>query len=266
MVSRTFQNLTFVVAAFLSAACTAEAASVPAKKPPAEVAIVSMPPTRLAQPAEVKVTAMPVVQPPQVTVNVPKDESAAGLAKATWGLLIANVVLALATFCGSWWQSRDTKRRDRDAMMREVSRAAHKVMVTVTRLRELAKAVPTTRTQLHILCEQGGLPPGVKEQTEKDLLGRLDSLNGWNDEASFVVTDQPDAMAPILRLSDKALATRLWRLDTLQVRLDGMREDITKELERYETESATRRQQQTALQAASLNAHLSKPLKSKLGE
>ena len=75
----------------------------------------------------------------------------------------------------------------------------------------------------------------MKEQTEKDLLGRLDSLNGWNDEASFVVTDQPDAMAPILRLSDKALATRLWRLDTLQVRLDGMREDITKELEKLKS-------------------------------
>ena len=265
MVSRTLHIAVFTVAAFLSATSTAEAAA-SEKKPRMDVTIVSMPPTTLAQPVEVKVTAMPVVQPPQVTVNVPKDESAAGLARATWGLLIATVVLALATFCVAWWQSRDTKRRDRDAMTREVSCAAHKVMVTVTRLQELAKAVPTTRTQLHILGGQGGLPPGVKEQTEKDLLGRLDSLNGWNDEASFVVTDQPDAMAPILRLSDKALATRLWRLDTLQVRLDGMREDITKELERYETESATRRQQQTALQAASLNAHLSKPLKSKLGE
>lgn len=266
MVSRTFQNLAFVVAVLLSAAWTAEAAAAPAKKPPTEVTIVSMPPTTLAQPAEVKVTAMPVVQPPQVTVNVPKDESAASLVKATWGLLIATVVLALATFCVAWWQSRDTKRRDRDAMMREVSRAAHKVMVTVTRLQELAKAVPTARTQLHILCGQGGLPPGVKEQTEKDLQGRLDSLKNWDNEASFVVTDQTDAMAPILRLSDKELATRLWRLDTLQVRLDGMREDITKELERYETESTTRRQQQTALQAAALNANLSKPLKSKLGE
>jgi hypothetical protein len=151
-------------------------------------------------------------------------------------------------------------------MMREVSRAAHKVMVTVTRLQDLAKAVPTARTQLHILCGQGGLPPEVKEQTEKELQGRLDSLKGWNDEASFVVTDQTDAMAPILRLSDKELAARLWRLDMLQVRLDGMREDITKELEGYETESATRRHQRTALQAASLSARLSTPLKSTLGE
>lgn len=122
------------------------------------------------------------------------------------------------------------------------------------------------RTQLHILCGQGGLPPGVNEQTEKDLQGRLGTLKDWNDEASFVVTDQTDAKAPILRLSDKELATRLWRLDTLQIRLDGMREDITKELERYETESSRRRQQQTALQAAALNATLSKPLKSKLGD
>jgi len=136
----------------------------------------------------------------------------------------------------------------------------------VVNLQKIANAVPTARTQLSILAGQGGLPPTVKQKIDQDLRGRLDSLEKWNDEASFVITDQTDAMAPITRLTDKELATRLWRLDTLQVRLDGMREDISNELEQYQTESATLRQQKTVLQAASLNAQLSKPLKDKLGE
>jgi Arc/MetJ-type ribon-helix-helix transcriptional regulator len=50
----------------------------------------------------------------------------------------------------------------------------------------------------------------------------------------------------------------------MQVQSEAMREAITEELGRYETESATLREQRTALQAAVIAGR--PPLKTKLGE
>jgi hypothetical protein len=51
------------------------------------------------------------------------------------------------------------------------------------------------------------------------------------------------------------------------VQLDVIREAITEELTRYEGESLTRRQQDTTMRAAALNAEITpRPLKDKRGE
>ena len=236
--------------------------STPPKKPPTEVKIVSVPAVPPAQPTEVKIVSLPVGSEGLVKIVPPQpDESARKLVTVTWYLVIANAILCLATFGGSWWQSRDTKRRDRAAMLREVSRAAHKLMTEASRADQMAALVPPARTQLYLLLPQGNMPSEIRERTLADLGARHKALNEMIGEASFVVADQP----PLSAMKDKELTRRLWNLDRLQVQLDTIRDAITTELEWYETESATLRQQRTALQAAQIAAPRP-PLKTKLGE
>ncbi len=101
---------------------------------------------------------------------------------------------------------------------RFTSRRAHKVMATAQRLELLAKAVPPARTQLHVLAGQGGLPPALKEQTDKALEERLGRLREMSAAAHAVVAEGLES------LSDKKVTSRLWRLDEHQVQLDVMRE------------------------------------------
>lgn len=231
-----------------------------AKKLPTEVKIISVP---APQPAEVRIVSMPAAPPHQVTVNVPKDESTHDLVVGTWGLFGATVVLAFGTFFVAWWQSRDTKRRDRDAMMREVSRAAHRVLTEATRVEQMASLVPTARVQVHALANHSVIPQILAEM-EKALADRREGLMQMVDKASFVLTDQSDTLAPLVALSDKELTKHLWKLDEQQIRLQAMRDAITQELQRYEAESTTLRQQNTAMQAA-LAAKPGPPLKTTLG-
>ena len=244
-----FRSSTVTVAlAFVTSIAFSANHSEPSTKSPTEVKIVSVPP---AQSTDVKIISMPAVPPPQVKVVLPPDESTRNLVRATWGLLAATVVLALATFWGGWKQSNDTKRRDRDAMMREVNRAAHKVMTEATRVEQMAERVLPVRARLWSLSNQAPLPDNAKdEEGEKDLANRRTALKKMVDEASFVVTDQSDSMSPLLALSDRELTQRLWNLDKLQVRLEGMRDGITEELQRREAESTRLSQHITAIQAA----------------
>lgn len=232
---------------------------------PTEVAVMSMPPATLAQPVEVKVTSMPAMQPPQVRVEVPKDESARYLVLATWGLLAATGVLTIATFWVGWKQSRDLKWRDRNAVMREISQGAFQVMVTAKGLIKMAGLVPPARTHLHVLMNQGGMPPQIQEETEAALRDRLAELGHMFEAASLVGKDSPDPRPQLLAKSDEELTMLLWIIDKQQVRLEGIREDIGQELQNYERESNILRQQNTTLQAAVLSAKMSQPLKNTLG-
>jgi hypothetical protein len=226
--------------------------SAPSTKPPTEVKIVSMPPSPAAQPSEMRIISMPAQPPAEVkVVSIPPDESTHNLVTATWGLLFATVVLAVATFLGSWWQSRDTRRRDRAAMLREVSRAAHKVMTEATRVEQIAERVLPARARLWSLRHDAPLPDNPKdEEGEKDLAARRAELKKMVSEANFVVTDGPDAMSPLLTLSDRELTQRLWNLDRLQVQLEAVRDAIAEELHRYDTESTRLRQHATTMRAA----------------
>jgi hypothetical protein len=235
----------------------------PEHKPPLEVQVTSLPAS--SQPVDVNIRSMPAVAPPQVTVNVPKDDSARQLVYGTWGLFAATFVLAIATCWIGLLQSRDTKRRERAAMMREGNLSAQKVMVEAKRVEQLAKQLVTARTQLSVLAGQGGLPPTLKVQMEQDLAARVEALTRMTDEASFVVTDNPDVTSPLAKLSDAKLIEKLWRLDTFLVRLDAMRDSITTELTSYENESSTLRQQRTTLQAAAVTGRLAQHPKDTLG-
>jgi hypothetical protein len=57
-----------------------------------------------------------------------------------------------------------------------------------------------------------------------------------------------------------------WRLDSHEAQLDVIRDAITEELSGYQAEAPNIREQRATMQAAALNATMSKPLKSKLGE
>ncbi len=252
------------VALVLALATWNAPAETPTKKGPTEVKVVSLPTP--AQPTEVKVVSLPAPPPPQVNVTVPKDDSTRRLVNATWGLLVANVLLCGVTVWFGLKQGWDTRRRDRDTMLREVGRAAHKVLADATRVEQLARQVPTTRTQMHVLMHQGGLPPEIKAETDATPMTRASSLRVMVEDTMPLVPVLPNTDSPLAALSDKALANHLWRLDARQVSIDTMRDSISEELDRYQTEIATLRDQRTTLQAASLTGKLSQPLKTKLGE
>lgn len=277
--------------------CAAFTASCQASPPPnpqsTEVKSISEPP---ALPIEVKIISMPPATPTEVKiVATPENASEHALVTATWWLLCANMSLCIVTSAVGWKQSRDmktsigvstqaanaastsadaagrsavaakesvevTNRQERAGIQRELNRAAHKVMGTATRLDQLAQAVPAARIQLHVLAGQGGMPPQIKEETEKTLQDRRTRMR----EISAVANDI--TMSDLASMSDQLLTSKLWRLDEYQMQLDVMREAITDELTRYENESLTRRQQQTAMRAAALNAQLTPvPPKTTLG-
>ena len=248
-------------------------------------------PAPAARPIDAKTISAPPIAPTEVKiVSAPPDESERAMVQLTLWILVANAVLCLVTFIIGMRQSGDAKRfigvsaqaaaaastaadaaRDsvevtqrlaRAQMVREVNRAAHKVTVTATRLQLLASEVPPARNHLHVLHQQGGMPAETKRDTESTLLARHTALDGMVSTASINSVRFSDVGA----LSDKELAERLWGLDEQQVRLEAMEDTITRELHKYESESLTIRQQNTAMQAAALNAQLSKPLKNKLGE
>ena len=217
---------------------------------PTEVRVISVPP---AQPTEVKIISAPTATPAEVKiVSEPENASERNLVTATWLLLVANVLLCGITYGGSWIQSRDLKLRDRRTMVREINRAAHNVMITAERLKQLASEVPPTRNHLHEFLHQGGMPPQIKADTEETLRIRLAALA----RTLQIASESALVFSDVQSLSDKQLAERLWGLDEQQERLAAMRDAINFELNKYQAESQTIREQDTALQAAALNAKL----------
>lgn len=254
---------------------------------PTEVKIVTVPNT------EVKPVSAPAMMPAEVKIiSAPESSSEHALVTATWWLLAANMLLCLITSLLGWKQSRDmrssiqvsqsaaaaatisadaadrsanaasesvnvTKRQERAALEREVNRAAHKVIATATRLEQLALQVPVAREHLHVLCGQGGMPEQVKKQTEETLRERRKRMQEISSYAHSI------ASSSLAVLLENELTERLWRVDEHEVQLDVIRESITAELNGYETESMTRRQQQTLMHAGMLAGR--PPPSSKLG-
>jgi hypothetical protein len=286
------------IAAVLSLlTCTAFSAPRPVSPPPnpqpTEVKIISAPP---AVPTEVKIISTPPAAPAEVRiVSSPPDESARSMVRLTLWILVANAAVCIVTFVMGMRQSSDNKRsiavsaqaaaaaqtsadaadrsaiaasesiavtrkQERAALERELNRAAHKVIATAARIQQLASAVPVARTQLHILIGQGGLPESIKLETEEQLRERRTRAEEMSVYANDIAHDD------LRSIDDMLLTAKLWRIDEYQVKLDVMREEITDQLTRYETESLTRRQHKNELQAAALNAQLARPLKNKLGE
>jgi hypothetical protein len=236
-----------------AAVSASHSAPTPPTPQPTEVKIISVPP---AQPSEVKIVSVPVVQPTEVRVlsvpPAPPDESAHSLVTVTWVLVFANIGLCALTWWGARKQSADQRMRDRRAMVREINRAAHKIMVTAERTKELASEVPTVRNHLHTVIGQGGMPGEVRARTEEALRIRKEILARMIDEAGVNAVVFSDLEA----LSDKELAERLWKLDEFEQRLVALRDQIEHELKTDKAESDMLRQQNIALKAAALNADL----------
>lgn len=282
-----------VLALFACATISAmNPSSPPANPRPTEVKVISVPPV---QPTEVKIISTPPATPAEVKiVSAPPDESARAMVRWTLGILIANAVLCGVTFYLGMRQSSDNKRsiavsaqaadaatisaqaadrsataasesiavsrrQERAALERETNRAAHKVVGTATRLARLAQAVPTAREQLHILS-QNVVPEEIREDSANTLRERRAIMDPMSAYANDITRDA------LRSLDDELLTVKLWRMDEYQVKLDVLREEITDELTRYETESLIRRQQKTAMQAAALNAQLTpRPPRTTLG-
>lgn len=210
-----------------------------------------------SRPMDVKVISMPRMAAPQVTVKMPRDRAAKQLVDVTWGLVFITGFLVAATLKVGKSQMEDIGRRERAVMMRESNRLAHKVMVEATRVEQLARQVPTARTQMYSLAGQSGMPPPIAEMVNSDLTARVNALENMVKDASFVLRDPGMTTSPLEKLSDEELTQKLWYLDTLIVRLDAMREAIAEELERYERESATLRRNRNEIEAAALAGRMS---------
>jgi len=224
---------------------------------------VSAPPAATPQPTEVKITSLPALPPAEVKiVSVPPDESTVSLVWATWGLLFATLILVAATFIVGWMQSRENRKRDkaardlamerdnlamerdRSGMMREVNRSAHNVGATAKRISQIALRIPPARTELGILSGQGGMTPSVRTVIETELKIRTERLDRIEKDAAAV------AMSDLQRTSAQELTAYLFRLDAREVEMDAMRDAITEELNRYESESREIRERNVTMQAA----------------
>jgi hypothetical protein len=223
-------------------------ASGPPNPQPTEVKIISAPP---AQPTEVKIISAPPATPAEVKiVSTPENPSEHALVTATWGLLIANMLLCVVTIGGSWKQGRDLRQRDRATMEREVNRAANKVMVTASRLGNIARQVPAARDLLNTLLDQGGMPQ-IEEENEERLQLRSRRLSEIEANALEIVSGNLPAN------TEKELTAHVRRLDSHEVQLDVMREAITEELSGYQAEILIIREQRATMRAAALNATMS---------
>lgn len=185
----------------------------------------SAPQVHAAGPAEVKIVSMPTLPPPEVRVTVPQDDSTRNLVIVTWALFIANVVLCAATVWVGLKQSWDTRRRDRDAMLREVSRTAHKVLAEATRVEQLAEQVPRARIEMHALAGRG-IPNELKAEIEATKNVRIKELQKMVRDTMPLVPALPNTASP---------------------------------LPRYQAESGTLRARNTAMEAAAVAGTASRP-------
>jgi hypothetical protein len=198
----------------------------PAKSGSTEAKIIS---AASAQPTEVKIISVPAATPAEVKIlSSPPETSAHNLVTATWVLVFANAVLCLATFGGARKQSRDLKNRELAAMRREVNRAAHRVIVTATRLDQLAVHVPSVRGDLHALW--GGMSAAIEGEVTAEMESRRARFKEIVDGARAIVDDD------FTDMPEKKLTQYLFRLDEHEEQLEGMRDSITRELEGYESD------------------------------
>jgi hypothetical protein len=214
---------------------------------PTEVKIVSVP---VAQPSEVKIISTPPAQPTEVKViSAPADEVAKKLVNATWVLVFANIVLCLATFGGSMLQNRDLRLRDRAAMEREIKRGAHKNMTVAIWLHQMALEIPALVSRIHRLAVNTEVPEEVGRDVEYTLKTRQKRLSEITDTSMEIVSKHA---LNFEGMSDKAARTLLGIVDTNDVELESMRDEITSDRARFEREITALLQNVTALQAAEI--------------
>jgi hypothetical protein len=228
------------------AAFSAPPKALPAQQP-IEVKIVSVPPS---QAAEVKIVSMPPAVPAEIKITPPVDESAGKLVTATWVLVIANVVLCLATFGGSLLQSRDVRRRDRAAMEREIKRGAQRNLSVSIWLHQMALEIPALVSRIHRLSVNTEVPEEIARDVEHTLKNRQKRLSQITD-VSLEITSKH--VLNFEEISDKAARTLLGTVDLNDVELETIRDEITTDRARFEREISSLLDNITAMQAAELH-------------
>lgn len=230
-------------------ACIGYSAPLPkTPPPPTEVKIISVPP---AQPTEVKIVSTPPATPTEVKItSAPVDESAHELVTGTWVLVGANVVLCLATFGGSLLQSRDLRLRDRAAMEREIRRGAQRNLSVSIWLHQMALEIPALVSRIHRLSVNMEPPEEIARDVEYTLKKRQKRLSEITD-VSLEITSKH--VLNFEELSNNATRTLLGTVDLNEMELQTIRDEITSDRARFESEISALLANITAMQAAELH-------------
>lgn len=192
----------------------AQAAEIPAKASPAQALV---PP---AQPIAVRI------------VSAPDSES--GLVTVTWILVGANALLCLIT----WFMARRslqlTARQQREALIREVNVVANRAAVASSRVGQLAATLPDATLQLLRLS---GQHQGMEDNhpSKVETRKRSERTEKISEDAIGVLNSK------LKEKSDEELAATLRRMDGHVVHLEGMKEAVSADLARVESESRARR-------------------------
>lgn len=248
----------------------ADARSTPAPATgPVEVKVLSLPPTN--PPVEVKVVSLPPAPAPTDVrvIGEPKDESGGELVKstdrlvrATWvlavltgGVFVFTAVLARTTSRVARSQSDELARRDKDALAREIHRAAHRLRLDAARTRLLVAHRETRRNTVHALTGRNLVGTGEESASERED-AELERITKRTDDLTAVGID---AFAVLQRLTPIELAKRQWALDADQALADVLRDAAERELETFESERLRLLNEGTAMRAAKMgknDAHL----------
>lgn len=232
---------------FAAVTCSATfAATPPPIRPlaqPTEVKIVSVP---AAQPSEVKIISTPPASPAEVRIVAqPQDDSARQLVTVTWGLLIANAALCGVTVWSTKKQSLDLKRRDRNAMEREVNRGAQRNADVAKKLYQKAQDVPAQLSRLHKAAGKE-IPKDLAEDVDHHLQARRNAVCTITDRCVEILSSD---LINRETKSDEEIIALLWTVDSHELQLQEVRDEITRDLDRLTEEEEAFLRRQAEIQA-----------------
>jgi hypothetical protein len=239
-----------VLILFACAAFSGSRATTLHKPQPTEVKILSVP---AVVPNDVKITSMPPVAPLNVNIkSIPTDDSAPAMVQLTRGIVIANIVLCAVTVglggvtvWSTRRQSRDLRRRDRVTMEREINRAAQRNADTAKRLYGRAQEIPRRSRQLYKMASKE-LPDAMSAD--------IDHLLETQQNAIRTITARSAEIVALDLLnreskSDEEIIALLWVVDSHELQLLGIRDEITEDLSVIAEQEAQFLERQRELQA-----------------
>jgi hypothetical protein len=188
-------------------------------------------------PVDVKVISAPKDDSGEKLVASTDRMSVATEGLATWTARVFAVtaVLAFITFLVSKAQSGELARRDKDALAREVHRAAHRLRLDAERTRLLVTRREERRRSVgNMIGNPGGdVARNVFETARDNEVAQLTQIGASTND---IAGPQIDAFEVLGNLSAADLARRQWALDRDQALVDVMREAAEGEIERIEAE------------------------------
>lgn len=232
--------------------------------------------------------ARPPSQPMDVRIiSAPEQTSESGLVRGTWWLVGATFALCIATVIHTWRQSREmgasiriagqtaeaagraadaanssaerAARETRNGLERETNVAAHRVAVMATLVGQMAEKMLTAHAQLLVFAGQNG----VIHDDDPVRIKKDEHVKRVKEVADVALTV---ASARLSDWSDGDLLGKLKRFDEYLVQLEATKEEISTRLAGIAEESRIIRENRAHMQAAALNAQMSRAPKTKLGD